>query len=210
MFGSGYEAIDAWRVPAQPLIERTRTPRWRTTSPTRAEASSARQSYDTGMRASDYAERYAPVAPNPRPGPDDTRRLLTGADGVQTMPGCVAGMPVPHRVGDAEARHLWVILPADVPVILESAPDVRPPPLALGVAKHTNLTGGGPACCGGELWRDPTDAKRLHLTGASGRYPARSAEQLEDAVLLMATFGFAVRSAGWSEENDCPERVFRD
>jgi len=174
------------------------------------EAASDRQSYDAGMRASDYAELYAPVAPLPRLGPDDTRRFLTDADGVRTMPDCVPGMPVPHRVGDAEARHLWVILPTAVPVILESAPDIRPPPLALGVAKHTNLTGGEPACCGGEVWRDPIDPKLLHLNGASGRYPARSAEQLEDAVLLMETFGFAVRSAGWSEENDCAERVFRD
>jgi hypothetical protein len=111
--------------------------------------------------------------------------------------------------GGKEARHLWVIQPAGVPVIVETGDAVRPPPLSMGVVKHTNLTGGKPACCGGEVWRDVAQVDQLYITGGSGRYPARNPQQLDHAVLVFEGYGFNVRSAGWSEENDCPERVFR-
>ena len=125
-----------------------------------------------------------------------------------TLPGCVETM-IARRPGHREGRHLWVIVPAEVRVILETAPDVRPPPLSLGVAKHTNLTGGGPAACGGELWLDPADNRKLYANGGSGRYPPRTPKQLEDAIQVLAGLGFTVVSAGWSEDNDVPERVFR-
>ncbi len=92
---------------------------------------------------------------------------------------------------------------------LESPERVQPPPLSLGRVKHSNLTGGGPASCGGEIWLDAVDSRLLHVSGASGRYRARTPEQLEDAVRVFEAFGFRVRSAGWSEENDWPERTFR-
>ncbi len=162
------------------------------------------------MLPSEFAGRYAPVDPVTRPGDNpDAHRLLQAEDGVRPMPVCVASMPTTSRVGESEARHLWVILPDCVPVILEAGEEVRPPPLVLGVVKHTNLTGGDPASCGGEVWLDPADAEQLHLTGGSGRYPARTPEQLEDAVKVFEGYGFRIRSAGWSEENDCPARVFR-
>ena len=145
----------------------------------------------------------------PRPNDQvDSARLLGPEDGVKTMP-CAATMTAAARPGYPESRHLWVILPDSVPVILETAPDVQPPPLSLGVAKHSNLTGGGRACCGGEIWLDGTDRNLLYVNGGSGRYPAKSPQQLADAVLVFEGYEYSVRSAGWSEENDCPDRVFR-
>jgi hypothetical protein len=32
---------------------------------------------------------------------------------------------------------------------------------------------------------------------------------LADAVQVFERYGYSVRSAGWSDENDWPERVFR-
>jgi hypothetical protein len=162
------------------------------------------------VQPSEFAVRYPPAEPLSRPGDTpDAHRRLEMEDGVRLMPECVSDMPTASPVGDDEARHLWVILPDSVPVILEAGDAVRPPPLALGVVKHTNLTGGGPASCGGEVWLDPADAQQLYLTGGSGRYPAKTPAQLADAVKVFENYGFRVRSAGWSDENDCPERRFR-
>jgi hypothetical protein len=161
------------------------------------------------MQPGEFANHYPPAGPLPRPNdPPDVTRQLGADDGVANMP-CAPAMRPASRPGDKDSRHLWVILADSVPVILETAPDVRPPPLSLGVAKHTNLTGGAPACCGGEIWLDGADSQRLHVNGGSGRYPAQSPEQLADAVRVLEGYGYSVRSAGWSEENDCPERVFR-
>jgi hypothetical protein len=37
----------------------------------------------------------------------------------------------------------------------------------------------------------------------------RSAEELRDAEDVFRGFGYTVVGAGWSEENDSPQRVFR-
>lgn len=162
------------------------------------------------MNLSDYVARYPPRPPIARLGDhEDMFRLPGPDDGVGVMPACASRMKPAIRPGDPEASHLWVIVPSSVPVLLETAPDAKPS-LVNGKAKHTNLTGGAPASCGGEMWLDGAEPKRLHLHGGSGRYGARSAQQLEDAVALIADYGFTVHSAGWSEENDLPARVFRD
>lgn len=166
--------------------------------------------YDGEVQADQFAAAYPPAAPIATGNnADDAARRLSEEDGVRTMP-CATEMRPAARPGDPnDARHLWVILADSVPVILETAPDVRPPPLSLGVAKHTNLTGGDPACCGGEIWLDGADSNQLYVNGGSGRYPARTPEQLDDAVRVFEGFGYSVRSAGWSYENDWPERTFR-
>lgn len=124
------------------------------------------------------------------------------------MPCADEMVPGPHP-GDPGSRHLWVMGPDGIPVVLESVPELRPPMLHLGVAKHTNLTGGDPACCGGEAWVHEVDEGHLFLNGGSGRYPARTPEELAEAVSVFESFGYTVTSAGWSYENDWPERVFR-
>ncbi len=156
-----------------------------------------------------YIDLYPPRGPAKTAEAVDAHRQLHAADGVGVLPTCAETMVPARRPGEREGRHLWVIVPEDVRVILEIAPSVRPPPLSLGVAKHTNLTGGGAAACGGELWLDPADGRKLYANGGSGRYPPRTPKQLDDAVNVLRSFGFTVVSAGWSEDNDCAERVFR-
>ncbi len=121
---------------------------------------------------------------------------------------------MPGKPSTPDGRHLWVIRPADLPVILETAPHARPPPLQSGVAKHTNLTGGEPACCGGELRVDAVSPSLLYVNGGSGRYwrendPGGPAK-LADSVRVFEGLGYRVISAGWDEQNDIPARTFRD
>src|SRR5207249_3801364 len=92
---------------------------------------------------------------------------------------------------------------ADLPYILELAPNAQPR-LASGVAKHTNLTAGGPASCAGELWIDAASEGRLYINGCSGRYGAGSREQLDDACQVFCDLGFEVVNYGWDDETQKP------
>jgi hypothetical protein len=123
------------------------------------------------VEIAEFTACHAPRKPHPRPGDNqDVHRLLSTIDGVATMPCAESMVPAP-RPGDPDSRHLWVIREDSLPVILETAPEVRPPPLSLGIAKHTNLTGGKAAACGGEVWVDEVDPHTLYVNGGSGRYP---------------------------------------
>ena len=135
-------------------------------------------------------------------------RHLGASDGVLELSGAPANTETQGGPDDPSACHLWVIWPEGVPYILERAPLVQPP-LQTGKAKHSNLTGGADASCGGELWVDPVDASKLYVNGASGRYGPRTAKQLEDAVALFRSRGFTVESFGWDELNGRAWRVFR-
>src|SRR5512142_1442510 len=105
------------------------------------------------MTVGQFVAAYPPHPPSKAPAHADELRKLTAADGVSLLPAApiqqVAVTPKPAKKGDPGC-HLWVIDATGVPYILERAPVA--PPLAGGRVKHTNLTGGGPAACGGELW----------------------------------------------------------
>ena len=160
------------------------------------------------MTLVEFARTHPPQLPRiPSQNPDQDR-LLGIADGVFSLADLPVDNPVFGARGTPEGRYLWVISVGAIPAILETAPRVQPP-LQSAVAKHTNLTGGDPACCGGELWLDVVAAERLHVTGASGRYPPRSPEELANAVSVLREIGFVVESAGWDTDNERPARVFR-
>lgn len=156
-----------------------------------------------------FVEKHPPGPPRKPPETEDQLRELNAEDGVVFLNGAPFPRPLSGTPGYPQGKHLWVIVPGALPVILETAPNVRPPPLSSGVAKHTNLTGGRPASCGGELWVDAVDAGMLYVNGGSGRYGPRTPEELADAVSAFESLGFRVESAGWSEDNDLPARVFR-
>ncbi len=161
------------------------------------------------MTCQEFAVRFSPRAPDRAPANQGELRQLGPADGVKYLgppPPDISERRVPKRSGDPGC-HLWVILPGHLPFILERAA-VRPP-LESGVAKHTNLTGGGVACSGGELWLDPADSELLYMNGCSGRYGARTAVELEDVVVVFRTFGYQVVSFGWDEGANRPARVMR-
>jgi hypothetical protein len=160
-----------------------------------------------GVALADFLARYAPEAPRRAPANDDELLLLGPIDGVDELD----HPPARSRSGlrnDPETRHLWVLWAGGAPYVLERAPQVRAP-LASGVAKHTNLTGGGAASCGGELWIDDVDATKLYVNGASGRYGPKTPKQLEDAADFLRGRGFVVVSCGWDDEAALPARVFR-
>lgn len=166
------------------------------------------------MILADFITKYPPKAPKVRPANQDESRLLAASDGVLHI--VTAPFPNTRRAhpngSDADVgRHLWVFVgdnskPA-LPAIVELTPIV--PPLETGKVKHTNLTGGGPASCGGELWVDPVTAG-LYVSGASGRFGPDDPAQLADAVSVFVELGYAVRSFGWDNENDRPARFLRD
>lgn len=164
------------------------------------------------MELRQFVEKHEPRPPAKDADNTDQLRLLTHEDGVVKLGdgGAVEALAqAACKPGTRDGRCLWVIAAESVPSIVEVAPNVRVP-LTSGVAKHTNLTGGGLASCGGECWVDPSVANRLWVTGGSGRYPPRSPEHLDDAVAVIRRLGYDVMCAGWSTDNDCAERVFRE
>lgn len=110
----------------------------------------------------------------------------------------------PPRMKDARGNtYLWVIGVEEVPLALESLEFGRT--LATAVIKHTNLTGGASAHCGGELWF--VSEKALVLSGSSGRYGPKSEQELRDAVAAFKVDGYAVASLGFDEETGFPSTV---
>jgi hypothetical protein len=160
------------------------------------------------MTLADFVRTHPPQPPRIAPENGDQHRLLRPQDGLFALAAPPVAGPVTGRRGTPDGRYLWVMSPAAIPAILETVPHVQPP-LQSGVAKHTNLTGGGDASCGGEMWVDAVNPGRLHITGGSGRYPPRSPAELNDAVLVLERLGFSVNSAGWDVDVDRPARVFR-
>ena len=96
-------------------------------------------------------------------------------------------------------KYLWVIDTRGIPYVFEI--DIA---LIGAVPKHTNLTGGGEAYLGGELWF--ASESTLYLSGGSGRYPPRDATQLEEATNVFKSFGYDVTSLGWDYQEGKAKR----
>ncbi|WP_146081465.1 hypothetical protein [Rathayibacter sp. AY2B5] len=156
------------------------------------------------------------LQPFTKPGPKqkdhpDAYVQLTEADGLMLMP-CIENMVLtaadpnsnPPFVANPETAYLWLIRDDDLAVVAEHAP-LR----ELTKAKHTNLSGGEKARCGGEARLVDDDNITLHVNGGSGRYSARSQQELDDAVTVFEQYHTPVQSAGWDEDTDAPARWFR-
>jgi hypothetical protein len=163
------------------------------------------------MTLQEFVAKYTPTPPRRPHANNDELRQLGPADGMLLMGASPAAGLQGHPDQD-ETRQLWVFRapnPVDIPYVLERSPNVTAT-LATGKAKHTNLTGGGSASCGGEFWIDVSDRARMYVNGNSGRYGPTSREQLEDAEQVFRGLGFDVRSYGWDEETHKPHvRYFR-
>lgn len=129
--------------------------------------------------------------------------MLNASDGLSILqPAPATGViyeTPPKSRSDKTTPYLWVIDERGVPYILE----VRIARIG-ALPKHTNLTGGGAACLGGEMWFETNTA--LCISGASGRYPPQNAAQLADAVRVFESFGYRVASLGWDKENEVARR----
>lgn len=135
---------------------------------------------------------------------------MSGHDDVVSMTVAPAGrvtVGAPKTEGSAGRRmHIWLVTPGDVLVAEEEGAAGRS--MQRRSLAHTNLSGGGDAHAGGELWY--RDESSLWLTGGSGRYPPRSAAELDDLVASFRSSGYAVCSAGWDHDVAGPSRYFRD
>ena len=101
---------------------------------------------------------------------------------------------------DRTNRYLWVIDTRGVPYTLDA------PISAIGaVPKHTNLTGGGQAYLGGELWF--VSGTAVYISGGSGRYPPIDAAQLDEAAQVFRAFGYDVTSLGWDSQRGQARRI---
>jgi hypothetical protein len=108
-------------------------------------------------------------------------------------------------------KYLWVVASAGLPYALELSPNIVSifPGLASrdGRISRTNLTGGGDAHSGGEMWFP--DKATIILNGGSGRYPPRSPQELADIVVAFRACGWRAASMGWDTETNGPSRVMR-
>ena len=163
---------------------------------------------DTDRR--EFLREYPPVSyRQPRDGgswPDYELEPVTESDGLRhlTTPPVdplVRGSPRLDLKDDGKNCHLWVVDERGLPYILQN-PIHRLGPNPL---KHTNVTGAGKASLGGELWFD--DPSTIYVSGSSGRYPPRDAEQLRRAEALFRSAGYAVMSFGWDEETKRPRKI---
>ena len=122
-------------------------------------------------------------------------QLGTG-DGVRTLESAPAtGIrtghpPTPSLNRESLHRYLWVIDAQGIPYIIE-----LPIQAIGGSPKHTNLTGGGKAYVGGELWFASPES--VYISGGSGRYHPADTHQLDNAVEVFESFGYSVTSLGW-------------
>lgn len=157
----------------------------------------------------DFLERYPP-RPYRRRGaanyPAAELEAVTDAEGLLYLNEVPAQMPQgsPRRSheDDGQNCHIWVIDERGRPCISQ-APLPRLGPEKL---HHTNLTGGGEASIGGEIWFGSLPF--VYLSGSSGRYPPTGRDHLECAERLFRAVGFDVHSLGWDSETDQPLRVW--
>jgi hypothetical protein len=117
-----------------------------------------------------------------------------------------ATMFLEQWVDDRQKVYLWLICTDDIRLAEENGE------LGSGTNRgrlaHTNLCGLAPAYSGGELWFRGLDA--LYLSGASGRFTARSEAELNDFVDGFRASGYHVCSFGWDADNRRPARVPRE
>ncbi len=98
-------------------------------------------------------------------------------------------------------RYLWVIDIRGIPYIIEAPVSI----IGHALPKHTNLTGGGKAYLGGEMWF--ISGADLYVSGGSGRYPPTDRRQLAEAIRVFQAFGYEVSSLGWNDVTGRAKRV---
>ncbi|RQT22667.1 hypothetical protein [Burkholderia contaminans] len=130
----------------------------------------------------------------------DEVRQLTPEEGLEEFDRLLGAKAEKSDLPRATPRgntYLWVIGQNSIPAALETVEVGQR--LASGVIKHTNLTGGQPAHCGGEVWFINDDD--LVISGSSGRYgpDTGDVQQLLDAALVFKEQGYRVATLGMDE-----------
>lgn len=167
-----------------------------------ATASNASPYKNTDLLALAFFRATYPLRP-PREGtvrnPDELRQI-TPEDGLEEFNlnfGLKAEKSSLPRSTPRQNTYLWVIIENSIPAALEAAMVGKS--LRTGIIKHTNLTGGDKAHCGGEVWfiEDTT----VVLNGSSGRYGPSLFDdnQIIDAGRVFKEQGYRVAVLGMDE-----------
>lgn len=133
-------------------------------------------------------------------GPEHGIRLLAPAPATDYL----RGSPPLSLKDEGDNRYLWVIDSRGVPYIFEAPIDA----IGNALPKHTNLTGGGEAYLGGEMWFK-SDVS-LYISGGSGRYPPEDENQLEAVKHVFEAFDYEVVSLGWDHSFGAAARVLEE
>ncbi|MGE0282144.1 MAG: hypothetical protein AB7P20_16245 [Rhizobiaceae bacterium] len=110
----------------------------------------------------------------------------------------------PQQLPDLEAmlanKRLWVVTTDDVLHAREKC--LFGEQREAKAAKHSNLTAGNSAFAGGEVVF--ADRQTIAITGSSGRYRLRSAEELKAIEVAFAESGYNVWSMGFNQDTNRP------
>lgn len=163
-----------------------------------------------------FTQKYQALPPDLRSDQKRPHQLeLLGSDkGVDQLPAAPARgvkLTVPptwEKAKENTSLYLWLIC-SDAPRVMYAN---EADPAALTESRdricHTNLSGGAPACGGGEMWFGKED--EVVITGCSGRYPINSLEQLADAAGVFRRLGYRTGHGGWDHDLEQPRRMVRE
>jgi hypothetical protein len=158
----------------------------------------------------EFQASYTPQPPRKFPEhPNQILPVAVGEDNLSPAPredARFGNPPVNPPPPFGENTYLWVITGEGIPHILENDP--RKDSHGLERLTHTNLTGGGPAYRGGEIWFKSETG--FWLSGHSGRYMPQSEAQLLGVIAICNAGGYHVLSLGWDEERNLPIRWRND
>lgn len=162
-----------------------------------------------------FIRKYPPQKPRLRPDQKIPPQLeqLTETHGVYPVNDAPASWaiitdpPTFEKAKNNKSLYLWIITdtPPEVRCIKEQ--DSRAVTEKRNCAHHTNLTGGQPACAGGEMWF--ASPSTIYLNGISGRYPVQDEVQLQEAASVFTRKGYTVGSLGFSKSTGMPRRAVR-
>lgn len=142
----------------------------------------------------------------------DESLQMTEQDGLCVLPDapcrfaeCVSNPEDYVSVQQENGIYLWIIDPDNVLCMKEFASIGQS--LSQGKVKHTNLTGGKPACSGGEMWFSANDA--IYVSGSSGRYGPSSEEELIECAHVFQRKAYKTCCLGWDDDIGLPASVYR-
>lgn len=146
-----------------------------------------------------FRASYPAKHPMKPAGHDDEFKLIDAPDLVHLCDGPGADAPGnPPEIGrEPDGVKLWAVRPDDVVHALEVC-DIAGS-LNDGVIKHTNLTGGEPAHCAGELL--VLDEATLVVNGGSGRYGPTSEAEMLAVVKAFKDSGYGVWYYAYDDES---------
>lgn len=155
-----------------------------------------------------FRAKYGPARP-PMPNviknADETIQM-TIEHGLQTLHDGpvvpIAGIPPTPTLDDTmeNDKRLWTVRATDVVHALENCHYGTT--LLTGKIKHTNLTGGAVAFCGGELLF--LSEGTIVVNGDSGRYGPRSEAEMNEVAKAFRDSGYDVWCAGYDDETNSP------